>query len=73
MRFISTGQPSTLKTYRQIALFLSQDDSSEAVQFFDKKIKEQGEDTEVIADEQQMMFLIAHMITSNTQIEEEDD
>ena len=62
---ISTGQPSTLKTYRGIALALTGgDEQSRAVQFFDDKIKDSpnGEDEGVIADEGQMMLLIAQLI-----------
>ena len=75
MKLISTGQPSTLGTYRQIASFLSQDDNSEVIKYFDKKIKESpnGENEEVIADETQMMLLIVNMLTDNTKIKEEDD
>ena len=41
MRTISTGEPSNLETYRNIALALSlQNENSKAVKFFDKKIKE---------------------------------
>lgn len=41
MKTISTGEPSNLETYRNIALALSlQNENSKAVKFFDKKIKE---------------------------------
>ena len=41
MRTISTGEPSNLETYRNIALALSlQNENSKAVKFFDKKIQE---------------------------------
>ena len=59
---ISTGEPSTLKTYRKIALALSGDVNSPAVKFFDKKIAEQGEDEIVIASESQVLYLIASML-----------
>lgn len=60
---ISTGEPSTLKTYRKIALTLSMGDkSSKAVKFFDEKIAEQGEDEVVIQAESQVMYLIAKML-----------
>jgi hypothetical protein len=65
MKTISTGQPSTLKTYRDIAISLSLGDmSSSAVKFIDKKIEEStiGEQEEVIANESQMMHLIMSMI-----------
>lgn len=60
---ISTGEPSTLGTYRKIALALSgNDETSKAVQFFDKKIAEQGEGMEVIQAESQVLYLIGSMI-----------
>ena len=41
MKTISTGEPSNLETYRNIALALSlQNENSKAVKFIDKKIKE---------------------------------
>ena len=41
MRTISTGEPSNLETYRNIALALSlQNENSKAVKFIDKKIQE---------------------------------
>lgn len=60
---ISTGEPSTLGTYRKIALALSGDENSKAVQFFDKKIAEQGEDEAVIAAESQVLYLISSMLS----------
>lgn len=66
MRTISTGQPSNLKTYREIALCLSGfDEKSEVVKFFDKKIAESlnGEEEEVIADERQMIYFIMNKIS----------
>lgn len=66
MRTISTGQPSTLKTYREIALIMSSfDEDSAAVKFFDEKIAEQGENEEVIQDERQMLLLIWNMIKND--------
>ena len=65
MKTISTGEPSNLETYRNIALALSlQNENSKAVKFFDKKIKESPnkEKEEVIADERQMMYLILTLI-----------
>lgn len=58
MRRISTGEPSTLATYRKIAVIMRGEDSA-AVRFFDKKIAEQGEHEEVVADERQVLFMIA--------------
>ena len=40
MRTISTGEPSNLETYRNIALALTGNKNSKAVKFFDKKIQE---------------------------------
>lgn len=57
---ISTGEPSTLGTYRKLAAALTGEDSP-ATKMLDEKIKEQGEDMEVIQDESQMMFLILQM------------
>lgn len=56
---ISTGQPSTLGTYRQIASILG----PEAVAFIDKEIADapNGEDEVVIADESQMMYLLGQV------------
>ena len=50
MKTISTGEPSNLETYRNIALALSlQNENSKAVKFIDKKIKEsQNKEKEVI-------------------------
>ena len=67
MRTISTGEPSTLETYRKIAVALSNEDS-EAVQFLDKKIaaSPNGPAEVVAAAESQMMYLILSMITRNS-------
>ena len=65
MKTISTGEPSNLETYRNIALALSlQNENSKAVKFIDKKIQESPnkEKEEVIADESQMMYLILTLI-----------
>ena len=61
---ISTGEPSTLETYREIAWVLSGDEESEAVKFFDKKIAESpnGAQEVVVADERQMLYLIVSML-----------
>lgn len=59
MRTLSDGSPATLATYRRIAVFFS----SEAVAFIDKKIEESpnGEQEEVLADERQMLYLLANI------------
>ena len=57
MKKMSTGDDATLGNYRKMAaLFFGED--SDAVEFLDKKIEEQGEDQEVIADERQMINLL---------------
>lgn len=64
MKNISTGEPSTLKTYRNIALVISGfDENNKAVKFIDNKIIESknGENEEVIADESQMIYLLIQM------------
>ena len=60
---ISTGEPSTLGTYRKIALSLS-DENSRAVKFFDEKIDNSpnGEDELVLADETQMLNIIIMLL-----------
>lgn len=62
MKYISTGEPSTLKTYRNIAQFFCLN-NNKPVEFIDMKIKESsnGEAEEVIADERQMLLLFATM------------
>ena len=64
MRTISTGEPSNLETYRNIALALTGNENSKAVKFFDKKIKESPnkEKEEVIADEREVIHLILTLI-----------
>jgi len=63
---ISTGEPSTLGTYRKIALAIAFNENNPAVQFFDKKIKESpnGENEMVIAHETQMILLIGQLVFS---------
>ena len=64
MRTISTGEPSNLETYRNIALALTGNKNSKAVKFFDKKIQESPnkEKEEVIADEREVIHLILTLI-----------
>lgn len=56
---ISTGEDSTLKTYRKIAEVIGE----KAVEFIDKKISasKNGEDEEVIVEESQMLYLLSHI------------
>ncbi|MFA5559326.1 MAG: hypothetical protein WDA59_07765 [Methanofastidiosum sp.] len=60
MHKLSTGHDSTLGNYRKFAVMLFGEDSG-AVTFLDKKIAESpnGENEEVLADEQQMIYLLA--------------
>ena len=65
MKTISTGEPSNLETYRNIALALSlQNENSKAVKFIDKKIQESPnkEKEEVIADQREVIHLILTLI-----------
>ena len=62
MTKLSTGDDSTLKSYRNLAsAFFGE--TSKAVEFLDKKIKESpnGENEEVLADERQMIQLLFGM------------
>lgn len=57
---LSTGQDSTLKTYKGIARIFGK--TAEA--FIDEKIAEspRGENEEVLTDERQMLILLASML-----------
>lgn len=61
---ISTGQPSTLKTYREIAFALGGFKDNKATSFLDEKIKtaKEGENAEVIQEEGQMIMLLINII-----------
>jgi hypothetical protein len=54
---ISTGEPSTLKTYRQLVALLF----PKALPMLDRRIAEFGEDEEVMQDERQMLYLFAQI------------
>lgn len=58
MRKLSVGLDSTLGSYRELSRLTFGEDSK-AVAYLDKKIAEQGADEEVIADESQMLALLA--------------
>ena len=60
MRTLSTGDPSTLGTYKKLAVIFG----GKAQKFIQDKIdeSEKGEDEEVIADESQMMLLLGSML-----------
>ena len=61
MQKISTGEDSTLGTYKKIAVVFG----AEAVKFIQEKIDKSpnGEKEEVLADERQMLALLASMIS----------
>jgi len=60
MQKLSTGENSTLGTYKKIASVFGE----KAVAFIQKKIDESpdGEDEEVVAHESQMLVLLASMM-----------
>jgi hypothetical protein len=60
MLTLSTGDPSTLGTYKKLAVLFG----TKAQDFINTKIAESpnGEDEEVLADENQMMILLASML-----------
>jgi hypothetical protein len=60
MKKLSTGEDSTLGSYYKLCCAFFGKDSPSAL-YFAKKIEEQGETEEVIADEQQVMLVIAEM------------
>jgi hypothetical protein len=64
MHTLSTGDDSTLGSYRKLAAAFFGEDSK-AVAFLDEKIAEspEGENEEVIAEESQMLFLLTSMFT----------
>jgi hypothetical protein len=57
---ISTGESSTLGTYRKISAVLT-GENSPATKMLDDRIAKEGEDAEVIAAESQMIYLIVNM------------
>lgn len=67
MRTLSTGEPSTLETYRAMAMVLG-GENSKAVRFFDEKIAQSpnGPAEEVIAAESQVVHLILSMIDNDS-------
>jgi len=60
MRTISTGEPSTLGTYKKMCILFG----AKAEEFIQSKIDESpnGENEVVIADERQMIQLLGSMI-----------
>jgi hypothetical protein len=71
MRKISTGEDSTLKTYRCMAVVLA-GEGSLAVKFIDGKIETSPnrENEEVIAEESQMLCLIGDLARAEREIKE---
>ncbi|MGL5712228.1 MAG: hypothetical protein ACRCX2_04360 [Paraclostridium sp.] len=68
MKLLSTGEPSTLRTYRKIAMFINNmDEQSSGVKFIDEKIKssKKGLDEEVLADERQMIYILGQMLSED--------
>lgn len=59
------GQDSTLWNWQEIASVMFGEDSP-AVDFLNRKITEQGEDEEVIADEGQVIRMLAEMHLKKT-------
>lgn len=57
--------PKTLADYRKIAVALGGGEENPAVRFFDKKIAEQGDGEIVIAEESQVLMLIASLLFDN--------
>jgi len=53
--------PKTLGEWRDFCAIIA-DEDSQAVKFFDDKIKAQGRDEPVLADETQMLMLIGSML-----------
>ena len=60
MQTLSTGQPSTLKTYKSLATIFG----DKAVEFIQNKIDSSpnGEEEEVLAPESQMIILFSSII-----------
>lgn len=60
MKKLSTGQDSTLGNYRKLSVIFF-GNTSNAVAFLDKKISEQSEEEEVLADESQMINMLVNI------------
>ena len=59
MRTISTGQPSTTGTFHGISKFFGK----EAEAFMKEYVDKFGPDEEIIAEESQMLYLLANLHT----------
>lgn len=64
MRKLSVGMDSTLANWRRLSV-LTFGENSSPVRFFDDKIKEEGEDAEVLADEDQLLQVLLTMYMEN--------
>jgi hypothetical protein len=66
MKKLSTGQDSTLGNYKKLAAAVFGEDS-QSVKFLDEEIlkSSHGEYEEVLVDESQMVFALAHMNMKN--------
>lgn len=64
MKRLTTGEPATLGTYRNIAFRLTKDENSDAVKYFNQLITESpdGENHEVEENETRMMIKISRLI-----------
>lgn len=60
MKKLSTGDDSTLSSYRKLALTLF-GENSQALNFLDQKIIERGEDYKIILDEIRMIYLLSQI------------
>ena len=57
---LSTGDASTLKNWLKLST-VAFGENSKSVQFLKNKIKEQGENEEVTADERQFIYVLANL------------
>ena len=60
MQTLSIGMPSTLGSYLKLCTLFFGEDSAQA-QFIQGKVNQFGLDEEVVADESQMMYLLASL------------
>jgi hypothetical protein len=70
MRYISTGEPSTLGTYLKIAKFFG----PQVEEYIQEAIKRSpnGEEEEVVAEESQVLYLFGHMMKKDIEPDELD-
>lgn len=65
MQMLSIGMPSTLGSYKKLCDLFFGEDSAQA-RLINEKIAQYGVDEEVIAEESQMMFLLATLEDNNS-------